>query len=386
MKTIQRQDDYKNWEKLIQHCDEIEGLTAYERESAKRAFQFLRAEFGETFLDEALAAHHPICQHILNLAPWTRKWIIWFAESIKSLRSQENYVSLLDRLKDAHKFDEGFSVLNAAYKFYKVGFRIAVDPPPGTVEGHGKIPDLKMINGDTGEQLFVEVSILGESMTARDAFQTMQKLHEPIWHSVPFLPYCGRVHKTLSVRHLDDVVKRISEAVEKTRTEGCFQNVVIEGIIELGIAPDSDKEFLQKWAAERGLQVGQFSGPPFDVNEILRTKRRVENEQKQLPHNYPNIVVVRNNSLFLHVHDIRKAISELEEEVYRYPHLLAVVIEGGYIGSGEDVTTMKDQHVFIKKTRDDLLVEQYLILLNRFCDVKVFPDSITKMYNAFRSY
>lgn len=152
------------------------------------------------------------------------------------------------------------------------------------------------------------------------------------------------------------------------------------------MAPESDKQFLEKWASERGLKVGELSGPAFNVDEILRTKRKFEKEQKQLPHDHPNIVIIRNNNLFFHVHDVRKAISELEEEVYEYPHLLAVVVAGGYIGGGESVTAMKDQHVFIRKTRADLLVEQYIILFNQFCEIKVSPTTITKMYNAFRSY
>ena len=119
---------------------------------------------------------------------------------------------------------------------------------------------------------------------------------------------------------------------------------------------------------------------------MVRTKRKIEEEQKQLPNNNPNIVVVMNNNLFFHVKDIRQIISELEETVYKYPHLLSVVVSGGYMGRGEDTIIMKDQHVFIRKTRADLLVEQYIILFNQFCDIKISPATITKMYNAFRSY
>lgn len=385
IKILEKHEDYMDWEKLINHCETLDELTELEKEKAKRAFGFLHKEFGDNFLKNAFADHHPIVQYIVNLAPWTRKWITWFAESIKELKDQENYPSLLERLKDKEKFGEGLSVLDMACKFSKAGFNVSVDPATN-VSGQIKIPDLKLIDKNANEELFVEVAVLGESKIARDASETMRWITEPLWRSVPFMHYCGRIHKTLSEKHLEHLVKKIEEMIEKIKREGTFQELVVEDVIELGIAPQNDKQFLEKWATERGLKVGEFSGPPFNVDEILRTKRKVEGEQKQLPHDHPNILVIRNNNLFFYVRDVRKAISELEEVVYEYPHLLAIVVAGGYMGSGENIITMKDQHVYIKKTRTDLLVEQYIILFNQFCQQKISPSTITKMYNAFRSY
>ncbi len=78
----------------------------------------------------------------------------------------------------------------------------------------------------------------------------------------------------------------------------------------------------------------------------------------------------------------------MEEEVCKYPHLLAVVITGGYISieDEKDVCIMKGQHEYIKKFKDDFPVEQYIILCNRFCEQKIFPSTITKMDNSFRIY
>ncbi|MEW6231759.1 MAG: hypothetical protein AB1566_05510 [Chloroflexota bacterium] len=385
MKILERHEDYLDWEKLIQHCETIDGFTDLEKEGAKRAFRLLKEEFGNDFLKCAFANYHPIRHYIVNLAPWTRRWVIWLAEAIKELKDQENYPNLLSRLKDDEKFGEGVSVLESAYKLSKAGFNISFDPLIDSL-GRTKSPDLKLIDKDTKEELFVEVSVLGESKIARDASQTMQRIIEPLWWSVPFMHYCGRIYKTLSEKHLAHIVKNLDEIVEKVKRENIFQNLVIEDVIEMGIAPENDKQFLEKWATERGLKVGEFSGPPFDVDEILRTKRKIENEQKQLPSNHPNILIIRNNNLFFHVRDIRKTINELEEAVYEYPHLLVVVIAGGYMGSGENVITMKDQHVFIKKTKADLFVEQYIILFNQFCGLKISPSTITKVYNSFRSY
>ncbi len=386
MKIFQKFEDHGDWDKQCAFCDIIEELTDFEKQMAKRAFQFLRQEFGNDFLIKALSEKHPICWNLVNMAPWTRRWITWFADALKELKKAQNYSSLLERLKNKDKFHEGHSVLEAGYKFSKIDFSVAIDPPVD-ISGNTKVPDLKIVNGDTKEDLFVEISIVGESMVQKEASQAMDKIiMEPLWRGVPFMHFCGRLHKVLAKRHLEDIAKKVEGLVKEAKKDNSFHDLIIEDVIELGIAPESDKEILEKWASGRGFKVGEFSGPPYNVDEIARAKSRIDAEQKQLPNNCPNLLLIRHSNLFWYARDIRRAISELEESVYKYPHLLAVVIDGKYTGSGESDLFMKDQHVFIKKTRADFVTEQYILLWNKYCDIKVTPATTSKFYNAFINY
>ena len=101
---------------------------------------------------------------------------------------------------------------------------------------------------------------------------------------------------------------------------------------------------------------------------------------------HPSIIIIRNNNLFFRNRDFRKVISELEEEVYKYPHILSVVIYSGHFGADENKIETKDQHVYIKKTGADHNTDEYIILFNKFCDSKISPATITNMYNSFRNY
>ncbi len=383
MNIFGKPKDYLNWAKLIQHCDVLEELTDIEKEKAKRAFQFLRQELGEKFL--VSNSSHPFVRNIVNLALWTRKWIILFAEELKELKDQGNYPELLDRLKDTERYDEANLVLDIGYKFSRAGFDVTIDPSVD-ISGRVKVPDLKLVNRTTNEEIFAEVSIIGESLIAKNAFQTLNGIFDPLWRSVPFIQYCGRIHKTLSEKHLREFSDRIEKAVERAVKENAFQELIVEGVIELGLATENDKEFLEKWATTRNLTVGQFSGPSYNVDEISRTDSRFRNEQRQLPPNYPNILIVQNNNIFYSSQDIRGTISRLEEIAYKYSHLLAGIITGRHMGIAEMEIVMKDQHVFIKQTKADLLVEKHIILLNKFCKFKVSPSTITKIYESFRAY
>jgi hypothetical protein len=382
---FQRLEDCYDWDKLIQHSQTLEGFTPFEKEKCKRAFRFLREELGEEFLKVAFTEGHPICNYITNLAPWTRRWIIWFAEALEELKGQENYSSLLKRIKNRSKFEEGILILGLSFRFLKADFKITIDPIAEVSEGR-KTPDLKIIDVDTGEELFVEISRIHRSEIEKRAQQTTEAITNILWQSIPFLHFCGRIHKTLSKKHLSEVVRKVEEMVEKVKKDKTFHELIIDDVIEIGIATEEDIEVLRKWALNRRLQVGELIGPSFDVNETLRTKRTIEKEQKQLPQKYPNIVIIRNNNLFFTTRDIRKAISELEEEVYEYPHLLFVIILGEHLGITQNILFMKNQHVYLEKSSIEPIVEKYIILFNRFCGHKISPAVITKIYNSFKNY
>ena len=177
---------------------------------------------------------------------------------------------------------------------------------------------------------------------------------------------------------MDGLVKRV-------QTERAFASLVVDGVLEIGIAPEADKSLLEQWTAARGLTVGTMQGPPIRTDELQRVRAKIRKEQEQLPAGFPGIVVVFSNNLFPFVKDHRALIGELEEAVYHHDHLLGVVVGGGYMGTGmPDELMMQGQHIYLRKTLFDLLIEEYAVLLNQFCSHKVSASSVTKFYNAFK--
>jgi hypothetical protein len=304
-------EDWTNWERLIEQCSTCNELADPEKEKAKRAFLLLKQEFGEEFLVKALEDFHPIMYYFVNSAPWTRKWLTRFADALTTLRTTEGYPSLLKRVKAKNKFFEGESVLEVAYKFSKAGFGVSIDPSTSV---NRKVPDLKITNKETGEELFVEVSVQQQSMNHTKAIRTFYEFFNQL---SPFhgLTYCGRILKILSKRHMAEVIETVKNKIEVAKKENSFQELIIEDTIELGIAPYKDTDVLAAWAKSKGLELGRFTGPPFNLDEIPRTRMKIEREQLQLPQNSPNILVIENNNLFRSARDVKREISELEEEL-----------------------------------------------------------------------
>ena len=387
-------EDWTNWEKIVQQICTYEELTDIEKEKAKCSFLFLKQEFGEEFLKGSLEGLqlenlqpekvHPIMSYFINSAPWTRKWLTRFSDALKSLKDAYGYQGLLRRLMDTEGFFEAESVLWVASKLRKAGFKIEIDP---TVASSRRVPDLKILNEETKEELFIEISIQKQSTTAAKALLTFNTLFDELsWIKFDHLAYCGRILKVLSDRHMSEVLKEVKDKIEKAKKEQSFQELIIEDTIELAIAPWKDNSTLEIWAKSRGIETGTFSGPPINVDEVRRTKATIQREQQQLPQASPNIIVIENSNLFRSRQNIRRAMNELEECLYDFPNLLFFISNDRYEGQTQveqNETFMKDQHIFTRRVIDEYNLEQAIILLNRYCDFHVSPATISKVYLAF---
>jgi len=155
-------EDRGRWEPYILQCDLIDGLTSDEKQRAKHALEYLRVVLGGSFLKRAIARWHPLISLFGNCAPWTRLKLIGLAEAIEAMRGAENFKVVLRRIKDIPpngaewKFTDGYSVLQTAHQFFKAGLQVCFV----SEKGSNKKPDIKLSNGETGEEVYVEVSAL----------------------------------------------------------------------------------------------------------------------------------------------------------------------------------------------------------------------------------
>ncbi|MBU7048513.1 MAG: hypothetical protein HXS54_18935 [Theionarchaea archaeon] len=384
-------DDYKDWDKLILHCRTMD-LTPLEKKMAQEAFQWLRKEFGEEFLNCAFETQHPICRYISNLAPWTRIWLIWFVETLKELKGtmrKLEYSQFKEKLKNsAHEsefrnntqFGERIAVLRIAEKFDRDIFDISFDPEIRVSE-KAKMPDLKLVEKDTGEEIFIEISTTHESEEERDVGQIMTIIRRNLvgFHQIW---YSGRLKEKFSRERLgeelEEITGKVRKTIERVKKENRFQEVPTNNKIELGMAPVSDRKSLEKWAVRRGLSP---TGRSIDYKtaEILRIKQKIRKKQDQLPRDRPSIVIIINDIFFLS-YNTEKARRELLEELYKYPHLVFVIIAGRLFAPGtKAIYEEGDHYIFVDGTE-----ERYFIQFNPSCKQRISHSTRTKILKCFR--
>ncbi|MBN1362422.1 MAG: hypothetical protein JW993_17635 [Sedimentisphaerales bacterium] len=376
-------EDLTTWDKLRKRFEILEGLSEGERRGLYEAIESLESDLGAGFPGNAVARRHPLVLGFLNRTPLTLRWIIWLAGAVRQSRGWGGYEGLLGRLRHPGKFDEGLSVLEIAHRFSCAGFEIMIDPSV-EVKGRRKVPDLKIL-GD-GSELFVEISIQYQSDAARDARYAAEVMFSSLMSAPPFLHFSGHLFDNLGSQSLSELQEEVRCFIQASKRDDRFQEFLVEGVLELAVAPDHARDALQDWADSRGLEVDGFSGPAYANDEIRRTKMKTLKELKQLPVASANILVVENSNLFLHATDIEEVACELEEELHRHPHLLLLVLCGKRLGGGENTVVKKGPHLFSQRLKYGILLEQHLLLRNHSCESEVSAATFEKLQAAFCEY
>ena len=373
------------WDSLSVHSASIQGLSLEEQWAASQAYLHLKAQFGDEFLSQAFTLYHPLLEYLCNYAPWTRKWAIWFSAALKDFQSAGNYQSLINRLIDRNKFGEGISVLTYAHKFLKEGFEICFDPPV-VKKQVVKRPDFKISDIKSGVVLYVEVSEMGQSLQDMDIDTTFHAITSLLSFQSPFILYSGQVFKALSKNHLVEIVERVKEKIRVAQMGQGVQTLSIPGVIELGLALEVDKPALDVWARQRGFPGNSFSGPPLNTDEVYRIRRGIQKEQDQLPEESPNVVIIRNDRLFMFKTNLAHDINLLEEQVYEHSHLLFGIVSGNFTGTDGGHEQAKDEHIYIRKIYFDILQRHFIVIKNKFCKHQVSDGIQLRILNAIRNH
>jgi hypothetical protein len=297
---------------------------------------------------------------------------------------------LLRRIKRADQFAEGSSVLDVAFQFHNAGFKVAIDPQVVvTLQGGEKrlkVPDLKIVNEETGEEIIVEVSILEIGAAFRESFDTSGfslRLFTEVLQPAG-LTIHARMSDAFDEACVDEVFKHLEELSNEAARMGEFRALVDE-YIEAGIAPDSNKAELTRWAAERGID-GGFTGPSIWFDEISRTRMKIRDKLAQLPEDRPGIIVIpATDTMLFHYYDVGLIIRVLSEEISRYPKLWGVMLSHNHLGDRRKGTTVVviGSHKVVDKPLADALQRETVIVRNEACALPITTATQEKIERTF---
>ncbi len=375
------------WKHYIDGIDEVEGLSGLERHQAKEALAYLQSVLGDDFLSRACAnvpypAHHPMLGLLLNLAPWTRREVTRIAEYLRTLEGSENLGKVLARLGDADQFQHDLLVIKSAAKLSGDGFRACFQPTM-PVRDNQKQPDVRFADRLTGETLFLEVAIQATAQRDQEALQASWAVSNSLMGIGFDLRWAGYLHKTLSEPHLRDILEKISNCAGRAVNGRTLVSIHEEDTIEMAFCHSEKASLLDEWCKERGMRPGEFSGPPLSSDHVERLKQKIRKEQVQLPRDQANGILILDTDMFLRTRDLRMLISEVEEEVYKYPHVPIVIVHGEHLGGYVPTILQKEEHRYTRRDVDGMMTEDNLLLLNRYSPVKLSANLLAKFYRAF---
>jgi hypothetical protein len=387
----------QSWARYIEQIRLDTHLTAEERDMAEAAILTL-AELlgGDAWLANAFFLKHPLIYYLWNKAPWSHKMLIRMATAVDALKECPKFAGLKDRFGRADKFAEAQDVLDVAYNLHLVGFDVCFDPnitiqrKDGSL--HSKMPDLMITDAEAREGVFVEISALTFNEQHAQITYTSNILFERLMELIQDTRIMARArfHKTLDTNNLKRCFELIDNLFAKVRASGEFESFEMEGLVEIGAAPEERASIVDEWASQQGIELNQIvSGPPIDLTKELKrlARDKIGKKIKQLPHDRPGfIIVTTDRNLLFYNSRIDEIAAELSEQLqYRNQQLLCAVVSHRHYAEEKDtethiISTM--DYSVIDRSIADVLKETSVLVPNKAC---VHPSSasiIAKIHRA----
>jgi hypothetical protein len=391
--------DRERWDKHAEHVDAVEEFTDGEKVRVKEALSYLRAAdvLGEGFITRARRSGHPLWSYFSGPVPWKLRWLTRFASAMKELRDADGFQAhVKEQIKETGKFSERESVLEIAYKFFNAGFEVSFDPPAAVSKPRGftgrpvsfqGAPDLKIADGESGEEIFVEVSALGMSDISRQC----KRNHDVVWDilveralfSDSLFPR-ARVRRILDDDELIELAGQLRELVARVKSSNEVQYLEND-MIEACVAPLHQQEIPELWAEERGIEDRPVEGPSIPLNDPCRIRRTIRKEQRQLPGGKPGIVIITTDwALLFHANGAGAVISEHEAVLRDIPQLSCTVACCTYSGGDkEGYVVSEGPHTYVKRVTEAGLTEEAVISFNPSCAVPLLDAVSGKVRDAF---
>lgn len=376
--------DYFNWESQIAKIGSDE-LSPLEIARITESFHFLRARLGESYPQRCFESNHAIIQYFVNRAPWTRAWFHWLAEAIREVESITNIDGLLKKFMSPKDDDfyEACSILEVALKLKRAGFSLEIDANQKNDNGSVKMPDLTLLNKDTGENAIVEVTRLTPNPTSRKYQSIIEKVYfAGLVKKFP-LNFAGQLFKEVSDEHLHEISQEIEAKLVECFKNKSFQEVSREGVIELGFAPENNT-VLKAWVESKKYQLNSFKTP--ENNMLARVRAKIIHKKDQLSSVVPGVLVIRNEDFRITATNFESIQDDLQETIHKCPQLLAVVLISGEMDNFESLSKTIGYNFYLERKERHLHSTRTLMLFNRFCKTKVTPHTLMRIFDAFAKH
>jgi hypothetical protein len=179
------------------------------------------------------------------------------------------------------------------------------------------------------------------------------------------------------------ILKKIDDAKTRAISERTVVAVQEDGVLEMALCHADEANLLDLWSAERDLSGNGLIGSTMISNDTVRIKRKIRDEQLQLPEETANILVVSTPDVFFRAGGLRRIAREVEGAVFKHDQVHLVILHGEYIGEAEGPATCDvGEHRYSRRIVDGT-VEQYLVLVNQHSRRKLSNSFLSRSFLFF---
>ena len=329
------------WEAIKSRFIQI-AKTDDQREKLVSIVDFFKAEFGKGFFNNC-GQNHPICLKLtVNLH--LLEELIEFSDNLQELKRHAplNYEILLGKLKPRIKCQkEGIPFTDIARMFGKKGFYSNF-----IVESQvRRNPDVEIIDPQTNDSIFIEVSQLGLSDAQSDIQDQHRKLSDTFITYGYDLPKACKQLMPLEGEEMERAVRIIKTLKDKAAYERTFC-MFEDRFIQVAVAHADRIDDLDCWCKERGIQRNSVGGLNVNFNDTPRlvNNQKIIKEISQLPKDKPGVVYIPVSMLYFVMMNKPETGIAIMKQLEAFPSCYGVILYTGSVGSLLPIRRIVEEH------------------------------------------
>ena len=317
-----------DWDELASNCAMRKDLTWQERARVKEAILFLKDELGYVPW-WGNGTVHPVASPLIMA--YGCLWACDLADALRFVKSDPYYTKFKGDLKRVEFSRDKLSILEAVLMLANGGFELKLEPQLTQSK-----PDLRIANPETSEILYCEVSLSEYADKQKDASAISQAVYYALTEVGHFPGISGSIQRPINKNEMDLMLEKV-KALARQTIEGEGFSFIDDGTVKLALSTKEKKEELIHWAKENDLPLG-LVGPVFEVDEMKRLLDKAEHEKRQLPENYPNLVVILGNQVLNGLgtskndRDLEERAAQIRQRIGKWHHITALMIKESYLG------------------------------------------------------
>jgi hypothetical protein len=165
-----------------------------------------------------------------------------------------------------------------------------------------KVPDIEIMDSETGASFYCEVSTLYSAQVHGEQSRLLKAVHTALTRNTIPVAFAGRLLRPIADEDVGGLINRIQWELMEIENDPSFREVDVGGL-QLALAPARLGDHVSAWAQEHGLESNLLCGALPAADQVERLRLKIKDEALQLPPGQPNLVVILAQDLLIDVAD-----------------------------------------------------------------------------------
>lgn len=377
-KVFKSANDHYRWEKQKDYALIADGLNENIRKKYYEALVILEKILGRSFLKSS-HQNNPMRQMVIEKTEFRIFELIEFADTLKVLETSDiNFSELQKKLLMRDKSrQEGIPFVEIAQNYINENFKVSF-PVENNID---KSPDIRVINPDNNETIYIEVSSLNENEERILIRENHYFFHENFHYLPPQNSFIGKQKIIIKESEYIEISEIIAKAKERVNLYGEIVYYSDKRFYFL-IAPKNYKNELIKISKKDFLDIDNIEGLPIDFNLTNQIISKIKKEADQIPIHFNGLLYFPVSPLYFMTTDINQIIERLENYITNFKSIIGIVIFSKIIDNNKEIQVNMGKHIYRRKIIKNLSCES-LYINNKNAEISISNETLSKIYNTF---